>query len=144
MILSLFFVENHLRKNIFWHVQNVSLIYVCQRSTLFLRTQFYHERKANVLSPFAVLLFLEDLEKEHADGCWNVVNIEIWFIFMLYKVLFWLYISYLFMLHVLLNIYYIFICNYVSKLCDIFLFSCCLILNFCDSVFIFIICAKLL
>ena len=61
-------------------------------------------------------------------GCWNVAKIEIFivcFIFMLYKVSFWLYISYLcyikfcfnyilytcYMLYVLLYMYYIFICT---------------------------------
>ena len=98
---------------------------------------------------------------ENTYGCWNVAKIEIFiisFIFMLYEVLLWLYISYLchmfyymFILYSYLYVYYMF-SNFVIFLFHIyfmymiclFLFLYYLILNLCDDVFIFIICTKLL
>ena len=75
-------------------------------------------------------------------GCWNAAKIEIFiicFIFMLHKVLFWLYISYL-----CYTFYYKFIINlYVHYMyftvCYIFLFLYYWILNLSDNVFIFIV-----
>ena len=76
--------------------------------------------------------------------CFQNWNFFICFVFMLYQVLFWLYISYLCYLFSYMFITYLYVHYMFFKFCYIFLFPYYFILNLCDKVFIFVICAKLL